>query len=71
MSPRRAYSGHILMIPNKDTRLHIRTSTEQLQRLMRASELLEMPTSELVRRLIDEKLKQLARRYPELEKRAA
>lgn len=71
MSVRRAYSGHTLMIQNKDTRLHIRTSTEQLNRLARASELLEIPTSEFVRRLIDEKLAKLAKRFPELEKRAA
>jgi hypothetical protein len=59
------------MLQNKDTRLHIRTSTEQLRRLARASELLDMPTSELVRRLIDEKLEKLSKRYPELEKEAA
>ena len=59
------------MIQSKEKRLHIRASTEQLERLVLASELLETSMSEFVRQTIDEKLEKLAKRYPELVKRAA
>lgn len=59
------------MIPNKDTRLHIRTTADQVERLGKASEILETPASEIVRKAIEEKLSKLAKRYPELAKQAA
>jgi predicted DNA-binding protein len=54
----------------KDTRLHIRASSEQMERLEKAAEILEVPAAELVRRAIEDKLSRLAKRYPELAKAA-
>jgi hypothetical protein len=59
------------MIKTKDTRLpSVRTSSEQVQRLVRAAEILDTKTSDLVRKAIEEKLTKLAKRYPELAKAA-
>ncbi|HEY6244601.1 MAG TPA: hypothetical protein VIX17_11665 [Pyrinomonadaceae bacterium] len=56
---------------NKDTRFpSVRTSAEQVERLNRASELLDKPISELVRRAIEKELAALAKRFPELKKAA-
>jgi uncharacterized protein (DUF1778 family) len=55
---------------NKDTRLELRATSEQVERLTKAAEILEMPASEFVRRAVEEKLSKLARRYPELAKAA-
>jgi len=54
----------------KDKTLQIRASSEQVNRLEKAAEILDVPASEVVRKAIDEKLSKLARRYPELAKAA-
>jgi uncharacterized protein (DUF1778 family) len=54
----------------KNTRLQVRASKEQVGRIEKAADLLEMPASEFVRRAVEEKLSKLARRYPELAKAA-
>jgi uncharacterized protein (DUF1778 family) len=54
----------------KDTRLHLRASSEQVSRIEKAAEILEIPSSEFVRKAVEEKLARLARRYPELAKAA-
>jgi uncharacterized protein (DUF1778 family) len=55
---------------NKDARLELRASTDQVERLTKAAELTEMTASEFVRRAVEEKISKLARRYPELAKAA-
>jgi predicted DNA-binding protein len=50
----------------KDTRLNLRISTEQAERLNKAAAVSERPASEIVRQAIDRKLAEMARRYPEL-----
>lgn len=54
----------------KDTRLNIRNNSDQMERLQKAADILEMPVSDFVRRAIEEKLEKLSRRYPELAKAA-
>lgn len=59
------------MATTKDTRIHIRASSDQVKRLAKAAELLDMTDSDLIRKAIDEKLEKLSRRYPELQREAA
>lgn len=54
----------------KDTRIYIRATSEQIDRLQKAADLLEMPASDIVRRALEEKLTKLSKRYPELAKAA-
>lgn len=51
----------------KDTRLNLRISAEQAERLTKAAEVSEKPASEIVRQAIDRKLAEMARRFPELK----
>ena len=55
------------LMKKKDTRLNLRISTEQAERLNKAAEVSEKPASEIVRQAIDRKLAEMARRYPELQ----
>jgi uncharacterized protein (DUF1778 family) len=70
MYSRCTYTERANVMRKKDTRLHLRASSEQMERLERAAEILEVPASEFVRKAIEEKLSKLARRYPELAKAA-
>lgn len=57
------------MIKNKNTRFpSVRTSEDQVERLVKAADLLEETTSDLVRRAVEKELARLARRFPELER---
>lgn len=53
-------------ITKKDSRLHLRVSSEQAARLKRAADVASIPASDLVRRALDRELAKLAKRYPEL-----
>lgn len=55
------------MMKKKDTRLNLRISSEQAERLTKAAEVSEKPASEIVRQAIDRKLAEMARRYPEIQ----
>ena len=54
-------------IKKKDSRLYLRVSREQAERLKQAADILSVPASDVVRRAIDRELAKIAKRYPELE----
>jgi predicted DNA-binding protein len=70
MYSRCTYAELAIAMRKKDKTLQIRASSEQMARLEKASEILDIPASEIVRKAIDERLSRLARRYPELAKAA-
>lgn len=49
----------------KDMRVHIRASSELFERLDLAAELTDKPKSQIIREALNEKLKRIARSYPE------
>lgn len=57
-------------IQRKDTTLQVRASSEQVERLKRAADILSIPASDLVRRALDRELNKIARRFPEIAKAA-
>jgi predicted DNA-binding protein len=52
----------------KDARIHIRASSELAERLSQASELADVPASQLIREAVDEKLDKLSKRFPALRR---
>lgn len=50
--------------------LNMRASARWLARVRQASDALEKPVSQIVREAVDEKLDELAAKYPELSRRA-
>lgn len=57
-------------IQKKDTRLQLRVSTEQTERLKKAADILSVPASDLVRRALDRELDKIGRRFPEVARAA-
>jgi predicted transcriptional regulator len=55
----------------KDARLHLRASSDLAERLRRASEITDMPTSQIMREAVVEKLARLAEQYPKHKKELA
>jgi predicted DNA-binding protein len=54
----------------KDKLLNFRVSEEFSERLNKASEILDIPYSQIVREAVNEKLERLAKRHPELREEA-
>ena len=54
------------MKQKKNTRLNLKTTEDFIQRLMRAAAITDRPASQIAREAINEKLDELAERFPEI-----
>lgn len=55
----------------KNNRLNLRIPDDQMERLNKAAEVLDTTISDFARRLFDKEMDRLAKRYPELARKAA
>ena len=58
------------MKQKKNTRLNLKTTEDFIQRLMRAAAITDRPASQIAREAINEKLDELAERFPEINEPA-